>query len=153
MDRESTLTEEIVNAYKAELTRLTRYIPWFETKGGRDAATQFTGDGLAQSSISFPVYDSTLMSFINEARSMSLMNYNYVYTYSKCHLRTTQDEMDFISKATIREFGNLADILSKHVLSGMTKARVWSEAVENRIFLNVIVKMKEIIEFWDKPLA
>lgn len=81
------------------------------------------------------------------------MNRNYVYTYSRNHLRTVQDEQSFIDKATIRNMRELSDILSKYVLLGMTKSVVWREGVENRIFLNVLTKMKDLVEFWDKPLA
>ena len=93
------------------------------------------------------------MSFIKEAKNTGLMNRNYVYTYSRNHLRTVQDEQSFIDKATIRNMRELSDILSKYVLLGMTKSVVWREGVENRIFLNVITKMKDLVEFWDKPLA
>lgn len=38
------------------------------------------------------------------------------------------------------------------MMEGMTKGRRWSEAVENGIFLNVIKKMKENLDFWDHPV-
>lgn len=34
----------------------------------------------------------------------------------------------------------------------LTKGKMWTEAVYNRIFLNVVRKMKENLEFWDKPM-
>jgi hypothetical protein len=34
----------------------------------------------------------------------------------------------------------------------MTKGKMWSEGVKNGVFLAVIKKMKENVEFWDKPM-
>lgn len=143
-------TEEIIHTYREDVVRLSRYISWLETKGGSDVVSSYRAE---QSTFSFPVYDGTLMSFIKEAQTTKLMNRNYRYTYSRNHIKTAKDELSLIRTATIKEFGVLCDILSKYVLGGMTKAQVWREGIENRIFLEVLVKLKELIEFWDKPLA
>ncbi len=153
MDMDKKATEELVAEYRADIVKLAKYIPWLETKSGNDVSATFSGEGIAEHSVAIPVYDGTLMSFIKEAKNTGLMNRNYVYTYSRNHLRTVQDEQSFIDKATIRNMRELSDILSKYVLLGMTKSVVWREGVENRIFLNVITKMKDLVEFWDKPLA
>lgn len=153
MDMDKKATEEVVAEYREDIAKLTKYIPWLETKSGNDVSATFSGEGIAEHSVSIPVYDATLMRFIKEAKGTKLMNRNYVYTYSRNHLRTVQDEQNFIDRATIRNMKELSDILSKYVLLGMTKAVMWREGVENRIFLNVINKMKDLIEFWDKPLA
>lgn len=36
-------------------------------------------------------------------------------------------------------------------MGGMTKGRMWSEAVESGVFLYVLKKMKANLDFWDKP--
>lgn len=143
-------TEEIIKTYREDVTKLSRYIPWLETKSGGDVVSSYRAE---QSTFSFPVYDGTLMSFVREAQTTKLMNRNYRYTYSRNHIKTAKDELGIIRTATIKEFGVLCDILSKYVLSGMTRAQVWREGIENRIFLEVLLKLKELIEFWDKPLA
>lgn len=153
MDMDKKATEELAAEYREDIAKLAKYIPWLETKSGRDVSATFSGEGIAEHSVSIPVYDGTLMNFVKEAKSTKLMNRNYVYTYSRNHLRTAQDEQAFIDRATIRNMSELSDILSKYVLLGMTKSVMWREGVENRIFLNVITKMKDLIEFWDKPLA
>lgn len=153
MDMDKKATEELVAEYRADIAKLAKYIPWLETKSGKDVASTFSGEGIAEHSVSIPVYDGTLMAFIKEAKKTGLMNRNYVYTYSRNHLQTVQDEQYFIEKATIRNMRELGDILSRYVLLGMTKSVMWREGVENRIFLDVITKMKDLIEFWDKPLA
>ncbi len=153
MDMDKKATEEVVAEYRADIAKLAKYIPWLETKSGNDVSATFSGEGIGEHSVGIPVYDGTLMSFIKEAKKTGLMNRNYVYTYSRNHLRTVEDELSFIDGATIRNMRELSDILARYVLLGMTKSAVWREGVENRIFLNVLLKMKSLIEFWDKPLA
>ena len=146
--------QQVVNTYKPDVERLIRYLPWLEEKAaaGGGVAQTFDGNGIRENSITFPVYDSTLMSFIKDVQRTGLVDRNYPYIYSQYRLRTVQDELHAISKADIKEMNVLKGILSKYILGGMTKGRMWTEAVTNRIFLNVIRKMKENIEFWDRPM-
>ena len=78
------------------------------------------------------------------------MNRNYVYVYSRNRIRTEADEHRFIRNATIKEMGDLWGILSKYILKGMTKAALWSEGVRNGVFLELLLKMKEILAYWDR---
>ena len=145
--------KQVVNTYKPDVERLIRYLPWLEEKAGHSVAETFEGSGIKGSSITFPVYDGTLMSFIKEVQRTTLLDRNYPYIYSRNRIRTLQDELKMIDRAGIRDMDILKGILSKYVLGGMTKARLWSEAVHNSIFLKVIRKMKENLEFWDKPMV
>lgn len=146
--------QQVVNTYKPDVERLIRYLPWLEEKAeaGGDVEQTFGENGIRENSIMFPVYDSTLMSFIKDVQRTGLVDRNYPYIYSQYRIRTVRDELNAISKADIKEMNVLKGILSKYILGGMTKGRLWTEAVTNRIFLNVILKMKENIEFWDKPM-
>lgn len=144
--------QQIVNTYRPDVEKLIRYLPWLEEKAGSSVAEAYEGSGIKEHSITFPVYDSTLMSFIKDVQRTGLLDRNYPYIYSQHRIRTVQDELDAISRADIKEMNVLKGILSKYVLGGMTKGRLWTEAVANRIFLKVISKMKENIEFWDKPM-
>lgn len=143
--------QQVVNTYKADVEKLTRYLPWLEEKAGAGGSVSetFEGNGIKDHSITFLVYDSTLMSFIKTVQSTGLLDRNYPYIYSRNRIRTVQDEQNAISRADIKEMDVLRGILSKYVLGGMTKGKLWTEAVSNRIFLNVVRKMKENIEFWD----
>lgn len=138
----------VVNEYRPDVERLVRYLPWLEEKAGRIVSENFEGSGIGEHSIPFPVYDSTLLSFIKDAQRTKLLDRNYVYTYSKHKIRTTEDELKAISQAEIAQMDVLKGILSKYVMGGMTKGRMWTEAVQNRIFLKVVQKMKEILDFW-----
>lgn len=141
--------QQIVNEYKPDVEKLARYIPWLENKMGSSVQQTYSGSGIGEHSVAFPVYDSTVMSFVKEAQRTNLMDRNYVYVYSRNRIRTVQDELRVAEKATIKEMDVLKAILSKYVLGGMTKGRMWSEAVETGIFLCVIKKMKANLEFWD----
>ena len=144
--------QQVVNTYKPDVEKLIRYLPWLEEKADSSVADTFEGSGIKDHSITFPVFDGTLMSFIKDVQRTGLLDRNYPYIYSQYGIRTVKDELNAISQADIKEMNILKGILSKYVLGGMTKARLWTEAVSNRIFLNVIRKMKENIEFWDKPM-
>lgn len=154
MDKEDLIyRQHVVNTYKPDVEKLIRYLPWLEQKAGTSVQETFEGNGIKGHSITFPVYDGTLMNFIKEVQRTTLLDRNYPYIYSRCHIRTIQDELRAIDRASIRDMDILKGILSKYVLGGMTKGRLWTEAVYNRIFLNVIRKMKQNIEYWDKPMV
>ena len=145
--------QQVVNEYKPDIEKLIRYLPWLEEKAGQMVSETFGGSGIKENSITFPVYDSTLMSFIKEVQRTKLLDRNYVYVYSRNRIRTTADELRMIDWCSIMEMDILKGILSKYVMGGMTKGRLWTEAVRNQIFLKIIRKMKENIEFWDKPMT
>lgn len=153
MEQDKHSNEELVNEYRADITKLAKYIPWLEQKSGKEVSRMYTGQELELKSISFPTYDSTLLSFVKEAKNTKLMDKNYAYVYSRYRIRDYRDEWKLIETAKITDIPMLKGILSKYVLKGMTKGTVWSEAVEKQIFLRVLVKMKELVEFWDGPLA
>lgn len=144
---------QVVEEYKPDVERLIRYLPWLEEKAGKSVSENFGGSGIKDHSIMFPVYDSTLMSFVKEVQRTTLLDRNYVYIYSRNRIRTLQDEMRMIDQSGIKDMDILKGILSKYILGGMTKGNMWNEAVQNGVFLNVIKKMKKNIEFWDKPMS
>lgn len=150
MGSDKLSVEEMVAYYKSDVGRLTSFIPWLESHKGDQTAEIYKGGGLEETSITFPVYDSTLMSFVKTAQASTLMNRNYMYVYSRNRIRSVKDERRFIQRATIKEMGDLWAILSRYILKGMTKATLWSEGVKNGIFLELVLKMKEILSFWDK---
>lgn len=153
MDKEMDLREQVLTEYRGEVEKYIKYIPWLQQKAGVQVSSIYNGDGIAAHSVSFPVYDSTLMSFVKEMSKSKFMDRNYPYVYSHYRIRTTEDEKRVIAKVTIRDMDILKGILSKYVLGGMTKGTVWSTAVTEGIFLDILLKMKEIIEYLDKPMV
>lgn len=144
--------QQLVNEYRPDVEKLARYLPWLESKMGSSVQQSYSGSGIEEHSISFPVYDSTLMSFIKEAQRTKLMDRNYRYVYSRCKIRHLQDELRIIDKCSIQEMDVLKGILSKYVMGGMTKGHMWSEAVETGVFLYVLKRMKANLDFWDTPV-
>ena len=143
--------QQIVNEYKPDVERLVRYLPWLESKMGTSVQQSYSASGIGEHSVAFPVYDSTVMSFVKEAQRTHLMDRNYMYVYSRYRIRTVQQEIKAIEKASIKEMDLLKAMLSKYVMGGMKKGRMWSEAVESGVFLYVLKKMKANLDFWDKP--
>ena len=144
--------QQVVNEYRADVERLARYLPWLESKKGVSVQRSYSGDGIGEHSVAFPVYDSTLLGFVKEAQRTKLMDRNYRYVYSRLRIRITEDELLAAKRSSIKEMDVLKAILSRYVMEGMTKGRKWSEAVENGVFLTVISKMKENLDFWDNPV-
>lgn len=144
--------QQVVNEYRADVEKLARYLSWLESKKGKSVQQSYSGSGIEEHSISFPVYDGTLMNFVKEAQRTKLMDRNYRYVYSRYRIRVVEDEIRAIKRADIKEMDVLKGILSKYVLEGMRKGRRWSEAVEQGIFLNVVRKMKENLDYWDHPV-
>lgn len=143
----------IVGEYKPDVERLLRYLPWLEEKVGSNVSEKFNDSGIGEHSIAFPVYDSTLLSFVKEVQRTSLLDRNYRYIYSRHRIRTLEDELRAISQADITHMDVLKGILSKYVMGGMTRGNLWTDAVKNCIFLKIVEKMKANLEFWDKPMG
>ena len=144
--------QQQVQEYKQLVVPLLRYLPWLEKNAGRAGSTNYQGQGFTEHSMSFPVYDSTLMSFIKEASRSPLMERNYSYIYTRNSIKTHDDERKIIKAASIKEWDLLRGILSKYVLGGRVKSVLWSEGVQENIFVMVLNQMQKIIEYWDKPL-
>lgn len=154
MDKEDiSYRQQVVNTYKPDVERLIRYLPWLEEKTGNNIKEIFEGSGIKGSSVTFPVYDATLMSFIKDVQQTGLLDRNYPYIYARHRLRTVKDELQAVERAGIREMDVLKGILSKYVMGGMTKGFLWNDAVYNGIFLKVVRRMKENLEFWDRPMG
>lgn len=142
--------EEIVDYFRQDAEKLFRYLPWLEGKSGHAICNIFKEEGIAQNSVAFPVYDSTLLQFVKEAEGTRFMDRNHVYVYSRNQLKTCQDELRLIEKATLRDMEQLGGILSHYILKGRTKALLWSEGVQNGVYLALLRKMKEIFDFWER---
>ena len=151
MEHELESGELFYRTYGESILKLSAYIPWFMSKSGRDVAHEYSGE-YGKASIAFPVYDGTLLNFIKEAKETNLIDRNYPYAYTRWGVRSKEAEERTIAQAELKDVDFLRGVLSKYVLEGMTKSVVWTEAVERRIFLNVLCKLKEIAEFYHGPL-
>ncbi len=139
--------------FREDVRKLNRYAEWLESKRGIKVSKIYEDSSLSASTVSFPVYENTLLNFVNEASRTGLMDTNYQYVYSEFSIRNHEDERRVIEEANIKNANVLCGILSKYVLGGMTKGILWNEAVEEGIFFLAVVKMKELLEMWDKPFS
>ena len=146
MGQEPSTREKIIREYHESVEPLLSYWPWLEQHAGETGQTYFSDQGIQVNSLSFPVYDPTLMQFVRAAGQSSLMDRNYRYVYSRNHLRDHADERALIAKADWRCWDQLRGILSRYVLGGRVKAALWSEGVKACVYLLVLKKMKEIAD-------
>lgn len=153
MENENTYRQELMNKYRIIFKDLFRYIPWFEQKKGQKSFKLYSGDDLPSNSVSIPVYDSTLLAFVKEMQRSGLMDRNYVYVYSRLGLKTVQDEVNAIQSAELKDIDVILGVMAKYVLGGMTKGALWTQAEEEGIFYYSLLKIKDLLDVWDQPLA
>lgn len=152
MEQDMEYRLQQVQEYKQQVLPLLRYIPWLESNAGQGVSSLYRGPEFTENSMSIPVFDGTLMNFVKEASHSGLMDRNYSYVYTRNQLKTHDDERRVIASADIRHWDILRGILSKYVMGGRTKSVLWSQGVQEKIFLLVLQKMQQIIEYWDKPV-
>lgn len=138
--------EDIVSRYRPEVDKLLPYVRWLQDNAKSEVAQSYSNSDLK--SMPFPVYDSNLLMFVKAAQNTKLLDRNYVYVYSRNHLNSAKDELMFIREAQIMDMDDLAGILSKYILTGMTKGTVWAEGVYNGVLFQVVSKMDELLNYW-----
>ena len=144
--------DEFLGMFREDVIRLSRYIPWFEKKNGNDVSRNYEDGDKMKHTLSFPVYDSILLSFLNDASTTVFMEQNYHYFYTRNRIQNYEDELRLIETADIMHMDVLQCILSRYIFGGMTKAYLWKDGVDHKIFLSILKKARQIIEFWDQPL-
>ncbi len=149
MESENTLADRLITTYGKELEMLFQYIPYFSDK--KNAFSKKYDGTQGESYLNFPVFDSTLLDFVKRASKTKLMNRNYPYVYSRNRIRTHEDERKFIERCSIRDVDDLRGMLSKYVLEGMHRGPAWAEGANEGIYLGVLLKFKELIDFYRKP--
>ena len=147
MSEEKKAREEMVEHYRDEVMRLAAYIPWLEEKSGNSVSQSYNPEG--GRTITFPVYDSMLLQFVKAMDSSIFIDKNYPYVYSRYGLKTAADEIRLIEKTDIMNIAVIGGILSKYILGGRTKGKVWSEGVVNGVYLKALQKARDLIEFYD----
>ena len=143
--------DEIIICYQEDVARLMKYLSWLQNVSGTATSSIFSGEGIDKSSLTVPVYDSTLVNFVKEVKKTDFLNRNYVYTFSRYRMKTEKDELRVIEACSLQDITVLGDILSKYVIKGDVKGAMWAEGVQNGVYLAVLLKMKELMEI-RKPL-
>lgn len=151
MEQDVDYRRKLIERYRNDVEPLFRFLPWLEDKRGKQVSNNYERDELTHS-ISFPVYDGTLMSFVKEVQRRGLTDRNYVYVYSRYEIKSVEDEHKLIAEVTIKNVEVLTAVLSKYISGGMTKGWLWPQAVTEGIYLEILLKFKELFVLWDQPM-
>ena len=136
-----------------KLEPLFAYIPFLKQKEGANTRMLLEGDDAPKDSLPVPVYDSTVLKFVKEAQKTGLFTRNYVYAYKKMNIYSPRDERLAVSGAKFGDIDGVIAIMAKYILGGQTRGVMWAEAVEEGIWLHCLLKLKELLEMYDHPLA
>lgn len=131
---------KIRNEYMADVERLSKYMNWIEKKSGKQVHSYYDGEE-GQKLIQIPVYDSTLLAFVKEARKTKLMDRNYRYTYTRYKIKSVDDELRLLRHAHLRDIDLFKGILSSYIMRGQSKGSVWSDGMEQGVFLELMRRM------------
>ena len=140
MEQDEKQSTKIRNEYMADVELLSKYMHWIEKKSGQKVHSYYDGDE-GQKLIQIPVYDSTLLAFVKDARKTKLMDRNYRYTYTRYKIKSVDDELRLLKHAHLRDIDLFKGILSSYVMRGQSKGSVWSDAMEQGVFLELMRRM------------
>ena len=143
LEHEKKTTREIVDEYKELVMELSKYIGWLESKKGQTTMSNFVPQN-ANLTLSIPRYDSTLINLVRTLENSGKMNRNYPYIYRNQRIYDVDDEISLIHRATINDMDILFGILSKYIITGRVKARVWNEGVENGVYFESLNEWKKV---------
>ena len=138
--------KNLIQRYRPDAERLMPYISWLEEKHGGRVMNSYEGEGVEKTSFTFPVYDATLLRFVKTAKGTVFITRNYQYVYSRNRIKGAEQEKKAVKSAELQNMELLSGIFSRYVLGGMTKGVLWAEAVENGIFLEVLYRLRELLE-------
>ena len=139
-DQDEKLSTKIRNEYMADVECLSKYMSWIEKKSGKKVSGYYDGEE-GQKLIQIPVYDSTLLAFVKEARKTKLMDRNYRYTYIRYKIKSVDDELRLLRHAHLRDIDLFKGILSSYIMRGQSKGSVWSDGMEQGVFLELMRRM------------
>ncbi len=131
---------------KQDVAPLLKYLDWLKENNGKDVSTVYDGRENGNNTMSFPVYDATLLDFVKEAGESGLMDRNFVYVYTEYELATPEQERQAIADAAMEDWKILCGIFTRYVRGGMTRAYLWTQGMQEGIFYLTLAKMKEVLE-------
>ena len=82
LESEKKSIDEMLCEYREVVGEISKYLPWLEAKSGEKPMSLYEPEG-AKNTISIPVYDSTLLSFVKMLDKTGRMNKNYDYVLFK----------------------------------------------------------------------
>ena len=138
--QEEKQSTRIRREYMADVELLSKYMNWIENKSGKQVQSYYDGEE-SQKLIQIPVYDSTLLAFVKDAGKTKLMDRNYRYVYTRYKIKSVDDELRLLRHAHLKDIDLFKGILSSYVMRGRSKGSVWSDAMMNGVFLELMRRM------------
>ncbi|PGS54256.1 DUF6508 domain-containing protein [Bacillus sp. AFS041924] len=111
------------------IERIQHYIDYFS----KDDFEFFSKNGWPYN------YDSGVDEFINEFYQSDLIDTNYLETMNK-------HQKSHIELIKVADKDLLKSILTSYVRGERFSEGTWAEAISNKIFLNILIKLKELEE-------
>ena len=139
-DQDEKLSTRIRNEYMHDVELLSKYMSWLEKKSGQQVQAFYEGEE-DYKLIQIPVYDSTLLAFVKDARKTGLMDRNYRYVYTRYKIKSVDDELRLLRHAHLKDIDLFKGILSSYVMRGQSKGSVWSDGIKNGVFLELMRRM------------
>ncbi|WP_261177916.1 DUF6508 domain-containing protein [Anaerobacillus sp. CMMVII] len=125
--------------YRAEIEKLSKFLPYFETATMESVCkwTPAEKTGEKQVITPYPTYDKSLLGFIDEIYSS-----NFMYTD---YMSTIQDlDGDLNIAIETADLDLLRAILTYYVRAERFSDGAWAMAVEEKVFLKILRRLKEI---------
>ena len=88
MEKDIEYRRTVMEGYKNEIEPLFWYVPWLESRYGKKVSNSFTCDNFSERTMTFPVYEGTLLRFVGDVQQTSLMDRNYRYLYNRYRIHT-----------------------------------------------------------------
>ncbi|MCR5507285.1 MAG: hypothetical protein K6F34_01225 [Lachnospiraceae bacterium] len=140
-NQDEKLSTKIRNEYMSDVELLSKYMNWIEKKSGKQVQSYYDGEEDSYKLMQIPVYDSTLLAFVKDAGKTKLMDRNYRYVYTRYRIRSVEDELRLLKHAHLKDIDLFKGILSSYIMRGRSKGSVWSEGVQNGVFLELMRRM------------
>lgn len=128
---------------KKDIERLCIFIPYFETATKQSVCNWRGGSEIKESfyEMSYPDYDNKLLEFISNAYNSNLMKNDYMDVINSYGLDGDEQILEALDAANLE--------LTKAILTGYIRQErfcdgLWAEAVEKKIFLKLLRRLKEI---------
>lgn len=139
----SLVNDLIGDRIKKDIEKSCRYIPYFET-ATKQSVCKWRGGGKIGDNLyemSYPDYDDKLIEFTNDIYNSKLMIQDYLNIISRNGLEGDEQMLEALGTANIE--------LTRAILTGYIRQErfcdgLWAEAVEKKIFLKILNRLKEI---------
>ena len=141
---EDLCNELYLSLVKNSIEKLSHYIPYFETATKESVCHWGGGEKLGENQFTmpYPIYDDTLVEFIEEFYKTNLISYDYLDVIESRGLKSTNEINNAIDYADIE--------LVKAILTGYVRQErfcdgIWVDAVRDKVFLKILKRFCELL--------